>query len=107
MIGQASMADTVKLPSPDAVTTDVDTVQVYQPKHPRLTAAVLTITLGMLGAHRLYLGAKPWVPIFYVVSVGGVFFYSSAARFDCDSLTQRHHTLLQQQQDFNVVEVIT
>lgn len=74
MIGQASMADTVKLPSPDAVTTDVDTVQVYQPKHPRLTAAVLTITLGMLGAHRLYLGAKPWVPIFYVVSVGGVFF---------------------------------
>lgn len=60
----------------EGTVTDVklDSSVVYQPKHPRLTAAVLTITLGMLGAHRLYLGAKPWVPLFYVVSVGGVFF---------------------------------
>ncbi len=43
-------------------------------KNPKLTAAILTITLGMLGAHRLFLGCKPWIPIFYVVTVGGVFF---------------------------------
>jgi len=51
-----------------------DSTQVFKPKHPRAAAAILTITLGMLGAHRLYLGCKPWVPIFYVLSVGGVFF---------------------------------
>jgi TM2 domain-containing membrane protein YozV len=51
-----------------------DSAQIFKPKHPRATAAILTITLGMLGAHRLYLGCKPWVPIFYVLSVGGVFF---------------------------------
>ena len=43
-------------------------------KNPKLTAAILTITLGMLGAHRLFLGCKPWIPIFYVITVGGVFF---------------------------------
>ena len=51
-----------------------DTTVVFKPKHPRATAAILTIALGMLGAHRLYLGCKPWVPVFYVLSVGGVFF---------------------------------
>jgi len=43
-------------------------------KHPKLTAAILAVTLGMFGAHRLYFGCKPWVPLFYVLTVGGVFF---------------------------------
>ncbi len=40
----------------------------------KITAAVLTITLGMLGVHRLYLGTKPWVPAVYLFTFGGCFF---------------------------------
>ena len=49
-------------------------VVVSELKHPKRTAAILALTLGMLGAHRLFLGSKPWVPLFYVLTVGGVFF---------------------------------
>ena len=49
-------------------------VVVSELKHPKITAAILALTLGMLGAHRLFLGSKPWVPLFYVLTVGGVFF---------------------------------
>lgn len=37
----------------------------------RLTAAVLTIALGPLGVHRLYLGCPPVVPAVYVATLGG------------------------------------
>lgn len=37
----------------------------------RMTAALLTITMGPLGAHRLYLGCPPHVPVAYVATVGG------------------------------------
>ncbi len=37
----------------------------------RITAALLTITMGPLGAHRLYLGCPAHVPVAYVATVGG------------------------------------
>ncbi|HRH02792.1 MAG TPA: TM2 domain-containing protein [Bacteroidia bacterium] len=40
----------------------------------RLTAAMLTFALGMLGVHRLYLGTKPWIPAVYLFTCGGGFF---------------------------------
>jgi TM2 domain-containing membrane protein YozV len=40
----------------------------------KITAAILTVTLGMLGVHRLYLGTKPWVPAVYLFTFGGCFF---------------------------------
>ena len=40
----------------------------------KLMAAAINLTLGMLGAHRLYLGTKPHVPVFYLLTFGGVFF---------------------------------
>lgn len=40
----------------------------------KLTAVLLTLTLGMLGVHRLYLGTKPWVPAVYLLTFGGGFF---------------------------------
>lgn len=39
----------------------------------RLTAAMLTFALGMLGVHRLYLGTKPWIPAVYLFTFGGGF----------------------------------
>jgi TM2 domain-containing membrane protein YozV len=39
----------------------------------RLTAAMLTFALGMLGVHRLYLGTKPWIPAVYLFTCGGGF----------------------------------
>jgi TM2 domain len=39
----------------------------------RLTAAMLTFALGMLGVHRLYLGTKPWIPAVYLLTLGGGF----------------------------------
>ena len=40
----------------------------------RVTAAVLTITLGMLGVHRIYLGTAPYIPAVYLFTFGGGFF---------------------------------
>lgn len=37
----------------------------------RLVAALLTLTLGPFGAHRLYLGTEAMVPVFYTLTLGG------------------------------------
>ena len=42
-------------------------------KSKRITAAILTLPLGMLGVHRMYLGTKPIVPIAYILTFGGGF----------------------------------
>jgi TM2 domain-containing membrane protein YozV len=39
----------------------------------RLTAAILCITLGPFGVHRLYLGTSTSVPVFYTITLGGGF----------------------------------
>lgn len=42
-------------------------------KHRKLTAAILSFPLpfGILGLHRVYLGTKPYVPFFYIGTLGG------------------------------------
>lgn len=42
-----------------------------RPEHPRFVAALLCLTLGPFGAHRLYLGTKPSVPVAYTLTLGG------------------------------------
>lgn len=37
----------------------------------RLVAALLDVSLGLFGAHRLYLGTDAKVPVFYTVTIGG------------------------------------
>lgn len=41
----------------------------------RITAAVLAFPFpfGIVGLHRIYLGTKPYVPVAYIASLGGVF----------------------------------
>ncbi len=41
----------------------------------RITAAVLAFPFpfGIVGLHRIYLGSRPYVPVAYVASLGGVF----------------------------------
>jgi len=41
----------------------------------KITAAVLAFPFpfGMVGLHRIYLGTKPYVPVTYIASLGGVF----------------------------------
>lgn len=39
--------------------------------HSKLVAATLDITLGLFGAHRLYLGTSPQVPVIYTLTLGG------------------------------------
>jgi TM2 domain-containing membrane protein YozV len=43
----------------------------FRKNNPKLTAIGLIILLGPFGAHRLYLGTAPRVPVFYTVSLGG------------------------------------
>jgi len=40
-------------------------------EHKRLTAAILCLTLGPFGAHRLYLGTSTAVPVAYTLTLGG------------------------------------
>lgn len=35
--------------------------------------AAFPFPLGFMGAHRIVLGTKPWVPVVYVATFGGVF----------------------------------
>ena len=37
----------------------------------RLVASVLAVGLGTFGAHRIYLGTRPGVPILYGITFGG------------------------------------
>ncbi|MBI2968611.1 MAG: TM2 domain-containing protein [Bacteroidetes bacterium] len=37
----------------------------------RYVAAILALTLGIVGAHRIYLGTKPIVPVVYIITLGG------------------------------------
>ena len=41
----------------------------------RLTAALLAFPFpfGIVGLHRIFLGTKPYVPVAYIASLGGIF----------------------------------
>jgi TM2 domain-containing membrane protein YozV len=41
----------------------------------KITAAVLAFPFpfGIVGLHRIYMGTKPYVPVVYIATVGGVF----------------------------------
>ncbi|GIV42323.1 MAG: hypothetical protein KatS3mg034_1633 [Vicingaceae bacterium] len=43
------------------------------PKYFKLKAVLLAIFLGNFGAHRIYLGTSPIVPVAYCVTLGGFF----------------------------------
>ncbi len=44
--------------------------QSDKPRH-KLALSALTITLGVFGAHRMYLGTEPHVPVLYAATLGG------------------------------------
>jgi TM2 domain-containing membrane protein YozV len=51
--------------------------QIFRKKHrlnKRITAAVLAFPFpfGIVGLHRIYLGTKPYVPVTYIATLGGV-----------------------------------
>lgn len=51
-------------------TPQADTVSGAR-ENPRLVAALLDISLGLFGVHRLYLGTDVKVPVFYTLTIGG------------------------------------
>jgi TM2 domain-containing membrane protein YozV len=61
----------------DSVVIAVDSAgshAIFQGKeNQKLIAAVLAFPLpfGILGLHRIYLGTDPWVPVAYIVTLGG------------------------------------
>ncbi len=52
----------------------IESTGIIVKENKRLVAALLTVTLGMLGVHRIYLGSKPWIPLVYLLTFGGGFF---------------------------------
>lgn len=50
-----------------------DTVAIPHSRPKRGFAIALTVLLGPLGGHRLYLGTEPHVPVLYTVTLGGGF----------------------------------
>jgi len=44
-------------------------------KNRKVTAAILAFPFpfGIVGVHRIYLGTKPYVPVAYIATLGGVF----------------------------------
>jgi hypothetical protein len=43
----------------------------FEAKHSKLVTIIITIALGPLGGHRLYLHTKPIVPVVYALTLGG------------------------------------
>lgn len=43
----------------------------FKEENPRAVAIGLTVLLGPFGAHRIYLGTREAVPIFYTLTLGG------------------------------------
>lgn len=48
-----------------------DTVAIPHSEPKKGVAIALTVLLGPLGGHRLYLGTEPHVPVLYTVTLGG------------------------------------
>lgn len=50
-------------------------IQHRQRLNKKITAVVLAFPFpfGIVGLHRIYLGTKPYVPVVYIATVGGVF----------------------------------
>ncbi len=46
-----------------------------QKRNRKITAALLAFPFpfGIVGLHRIFLGTKPWVPVVYIASLGGIF----------------------------------
>ena len=63
----------VKLPSEKKIKL-VALLQSATVENKKVTAAILTLTLGMLGVHRIYLGTAPYIPAVYLFTFGGGFF---------------------------------
>lgn len=63
----------VKLPSAKKIKL-IALLQSATVENKKVTAAILTLTLGMLGVHRIYLGTAPYIPAVYLFTFGGGFF---------------------------------
>jgi hypothetical protein len=66
-------APVVKLPSVKQLKL-ITLLQNATVENKKVTAAILTLTLGMLGVHRIYLGTAPYIPAVYLFTFGGGFF---------------------------------
>ena len=59
---------------PSKVIQLIGQLQQATTENKKVTAAILTLTLGMLGVHRIYLGTAPYIPAVYLFTFGGGFF---------------------------------
>jgi TM2 domain-containing membrane protein YozV len=74
IINQSELAaQEVKLPSAKKIKL-ITLLQNATVENKKVTAAILTLTLGMLGVHRIYLGTAPYIPAVYLFTFGGGFF---------------------------------
>lgn len=50
-------------------------IRKKQKLNKKITAAVLAFPFpfGIVGLHRIYMGTKPYIPVVYIATVGGVF----------------------------------
>lgn len=62
--GKQSLPNSVQ----EVMTSDSVAIMHKEPK--RAVAAILAVTLGPFGAHRLYLGTSPKVPVAYALTFG-------------------------------------
>jgi TM2 domain-containing membrane protein YozV len=56
----------------DSVGVAFSDTTIQLPKHQKLKAALLALTLGHFGAHRIYLNTNPRIPAAYTFTLGGL-----------------------------------
>jgi TM2 domain-containing membrane protein YozV len=74
--GAAGTADTLcTTVTPGESSTPVDISSTDHPRKKKFVCALFALPFpcGFVGAHRVMLGTKPWVPIVYVATFGGCF----------------------------------
>lgn len=53
------------------VSATQDMPEIAPVEDTRAVAICLTLTLGVFGAHRIYLGTEDYIPVFYTLTLGG------------------------------------
>lgn len=91
LFGAAAMANDVEINRPTLIVVDssfqfsdlnettIDSLIQHETKKQKIKKKVLAgvfsfpFPFGFMGAHRVILGTKPWIPVVYVVTLGGCF----------------------------------
>ncbi len=69
---EANNPDSLFTTQNQSISSSYSDTTIHLPKHRKLKAALLALTLGHFGAHRIYLNTNARIPAAYTFTLGGL-----------------------------------